>query len=229
MVGWLVGWPNCFNSTQPYWWTSSKDPDAVSGSSVVLSSTHSFHTIHMFYLNSTWFCHVLHFIFSYCICSAMAASFTPAPSTAKRKEGKRERKYSAALGIGWAITTSFLFLFTVCMISLARTDGRMPWLICLAMTVEEQTPLAQFKNKVLTRTIWKRDIRKPLKDPQVSRLLGENLRELKDHLQRWAGRKSVYMYAYACIHTHTYNHTSSSFKSTFWFQWVQQALPGILS
>lgn len=74
----------------------------------------------------------------YCICSGRTESFTPAPSTAKRKEGKRERRQSATMGMGWAIITSFLFLFTVCMTSLARTDGRTPWLICLAMTVKEQ-------------------------------------------------------------------------------------------
>lgn len=74
----------------------------------------------------------------YCICSGKTESFTPAPSTAKRKEGKRERRQSATLGMGWAIITSFLFLFTVCMTSLATMDGRTPWLICLAMTVEEK-------------------------------------------------------------------------------------------
>lgn len=74
----------------------------------------------------------------YCICSGKAESFTPAPSTAKRKEGRRERRQSATLGMGWAIITSFLFLFTVCMTSLAKADGRTPWFNCPAMTVEEQ-------------------------------------------------------------------------------------------
>lgn len=43
--------------------------------------------------------------------------------------------------MGWASTTSFLFLFTVCIISLARTDGRTPWVNWLVITVEEQIDL----------------------------------------------------------------------------------------
>lgn len=80
--------------------------------------------------------HLVFASFTYGVCSTRTESFTPAANTAKRKDGRRVRKYRATLGMGWAITTSFLFLFTVCIISLARTEGRTPWVICLAITVK---------------------------------------------------------------------------------------------
>lgn len=53
----------------------------------------------------------------------------------------RERRYRATLGMGWASMTSVLFLLTVCIIPSARTEGRTPWVICLAITVEEHVQL----------------------------------------------------------------------------------------
>lgn len=43
--------------------------------------------------------------------------------------------------MGWASITSFLFLFTVCRISLARTEGRTPWLSWLLISEEVQMDL----------------------------------------------------------------------------------------